>query len=123
MLQFVLDSAHFPLQYLQTLTDFSGHSSNGNSVGGKESDSMAVASNSFFSLTEEDDLIGASPQHSPVKENELSRGTSPGANFLHIFPVLFSVLFFAHFLHIISVLFIREKFQKIKATNHRTLSD
>jgi hypothetical protein len=38
---------------------------------------MAVANSSFFSLTEEDDLIAPSPQHSPVKD-DLGRGTSPG---------------------------------------------
>ena len=40
--------------------------------------SMAVANSSFFSLTEEDDLILPSPQHSPLKEQDLGRGTSPG---------------------------------------------
>ena len=39
---------------------------------------MAVANSSFFSLTEEDDLILPSPQHSPVKEPDLGRGASPG---------------------------------------------
>ena len=39
---------------------------------------MAVANSSFFSLTEEDDLILPSPQHSPLKEQDLGRGTSPG---------------------------------------------
>ena len=70
----------FDLQYLQTLTDFSGHHSNGNNGSAKESDSsnMAVANSSFFSLTEEDDLILPSPQHSPVKEPDLGRGASPG---------------------------------------------
>jgi hypothetical protein len=65
---------------LQTLTDFSGHHNNGNNNGAKDSDSsaMAVANSSFFSLTEEDDLIMPSPQHSPIKDQDLGRGTSPG---------------------------------------------
>jgi hypothetical protein len=73
----------FSDQYLQTLTDFSGHHSNGNNGSAKESDSnnMAVANSSFFSLTEEDDLILPSPQHSPVKEPDLGRGASPGIKY------------------------------------------
>lgn len=66
-------------QYLQTLTDFSGHNNVSTNGGSKESDAMAGANTSFFSLTEEDDPIGVSPQHSPTKNSDLGRGTSPGS--------------------------------------------
>ncbi len=41
---------------------------------------MSLTNHSFFSLTEDDDQIVASPGMSPVKDPELPRGTSPGKN-------------------------------------------